>query len=186
MIAERVILTGNLLEGYVEVKMKYNIIRYARPCMSASVFSLPLGQWVEKYGEYFWGFVTYEEGRKEDLILLGVLPKDGKEFPEEGKVDKHYFYSEKFRIFMDDSANTFSVDSLADGRINLGSVDADHPAVLGDFLKEILEELIDALKGAKTKTSIGPQSFMTITQLKLSNIKGKLDKILSKQTFLEK
>lgn len=186
MLAEKVILTGNMLDGFIEVKMKYNMIRYARPCYNSITMSKFGPKWVEKYGNKYWGFVTFDQGRPEDLVLLGVVPMDGKEVPDEGFEDKHYIYSEKFRIFMDDDANVFSIDTLENGGvIALGDKTATEYAVLGNVLMTILEELVDALKAAKTNTPIGPQPFMPGTQVKLTTIKNKLDTILSTKVKLQ-
>lgn len=179
MTAEKVILTGGILDGHIEVKMRYDMIRYARPCFAMPVLSIPTENWIAKYGPKFWGFVTFDQGKEEDLILIGIVPLDDNNFPAEGLIDRHYFYSEKFRIFMDDAGNTFTVDALADGNINLGSVTASHPAVLGDVLKQIVQDTLDALLTAKTNTNLGPQPFMPTTITKLNNIKGRLDTMLS-------
>jgi hypothetical protein len=179
-MAEKAIFTGNVLDDFVEVKMRYNMIRYAKPVYTFPLVAIPTQAWLDKYGDNYWAMVDYDRGNEQDLILVGMLPKEGKNFPPEGLDGKYYFYTEKFRIFIDDVANTYSIESNETGGvINLGTKEATIKAVLGDTLVSKLDTLIDLLKAAKVNTAIGPQPFMADTQLQLSTLKDGLNDILS-------
>jgi phage baseplate assembly protein gpV len=74
---------------------------------------------------------------------------------------------------------------VAAPRVRLGDNETEDPAVLGDELKGLLEELIDAINSLTVPTSDGP-SGTPINASQFSGIRGRLRSMLSGTVFVKK
>lgn len=93
---------------------------------------------------------------------------------------------EKGFTYIDEFENEINIK---DGQLQIKSEKINHgdgaePMVLGDTLKSVIGELIDAISAITVPTAFGP-SGTPINSAQFSSIKGKLDTILSKISNLD-
>jgi hypothetical protein len=186
----------------IEVKMPDGQLRFAKPCFSFPFTFVPHEGWIKKYSKIIWVWLTYEQGLIEKPIYVGFSFKPGKEKEQEDFPFSGTILSEKFKIQINDKQETLKIEQLEGKKqkivilkektyveskdINMGAESGDEPAVLGDTLQSLMEELLDLMAAAKTMTQMGPQTFMPDTQQKIVSLKSKLKNFKSSTNKLTK
>lgn len=177
-------LTGNLLEGNVEVELLYGVTTYARPAFPFPFFAVPSPAWLEKYKDKFLALLTCENGVTERLLWIGVVPLEGIELQPEGLEGTYYLLTDKYRVIIDDNKNELAIDVMDKGKLLLGSQKSQEPGVLGKELATLLGKLIDEITKITVPTNVGP-STTPINTPQLVALKQEFEKFQSKITFLE-
>lgn len=182
---EFVTLTGELHDGFVGCSA-FGRNFFARPVHNTAFQSVPSAEWLAKYRKQYFGVVIYEKEQHDRPLFIGVVPAEGAHSNNAAIENIHLIKTEKFGIFIDDNTEELRIQNFAGvsvyvkkEQVLLGGAEGLQPVVLGNTLKNLLQELIDILKAGKVNTSIGPQPFMPPTQAKLSGVIDKLSTMLS-------
>lgn len=201
--------TGKVLKSdpqYLEIYMpsvddkgkQFMAYTYARPCYSFGDISAPSEKWLQKYKDEIMICIVHEEGNPSIPMWIGYTPltESITDVPEDfpnGYIKR----TEKFFIKIDDKegklyiahreADTLGQCVIIDkNTVTLGNEPATkEPAVLGDTIASILDELITAItlitQPVSGVATTGPLVNLAVFEL----IKGKLSTIKSKSVKLD-
>ena len=180
---------------YIEVILPGGREYFVRMCYTFPLVAVPTKEWLEKYKESIYCWVTFERGMPDRPIMIGFTFKEGAEHNIDSFPNMTALIGEKYQITIDDKEDSLQLKQLEDNEqeititkdsvfiksdnINLGEETGAEPSVLGDTLADLLTDLLDALSQGKVATSLGPQLFMPDTQAKLAQIKASIDTIKS-------
>ena len=199
---EYVTLTGEIKEGFIGCEA-FGRKFFARPVFGSAFQSVPSVMWLNKWKKDFFGLVAYENRKGENTydrpLFMGVVPVNKIEYQNDNLEDKHKINTAKYRMHIDDTNEHLEIkrfdgvninikkDNVYIGsrKINLGKEDADYKAVLGEVAQDLIETFIDIMKRGVVNTGIGPQKFLTPTQLELSLLKTRVTTMLSKIVKLD-
>lgn len=192
-------ITGEVKDEYVQVITRMGVKRYVKPMFAFPLVARSYKSWITKHKDKFMAVIAFEQDILEKGVMLGLVPLPGNNLPAEGLDDNVIMFSEKHRVWLNDTDNEMVLDLLENGGwIKLGSKDATEHGLLGDKTKKHLEDLCDKAQDMATavaqltvSTAVGPSSVpinaASFVQLAVDfvTIKTALADILSEKVKLE-
>lgn len=149
--------TGNLLDGFIEIELPQKETLLARPVMASPFVSRISEDWLAKYKDDYLAVLDYVRGNQRYPLLCGIVHKEDSPKPS-SDFNQHFILTDKFRIWINDSTNKITIDTLDSGEILFGNENVSEPLVLGNKLKSYLDSLIDGIMAITVNAPNGPTS----------------------------